>query len=159
MCRGLGCPHHFSISRSRTRFTFRSESRLKSGSTKGALGGVTGRRPDVSVSSQSAASNGIGARRLRDFAVDVKGEVQMRRGGGAGRTWFGFITAGDGGSSNKREEQRGDGKQLLSMLCCWDDWDCSLWGEAERSGERWAGDLRSETLTEPEREAVKGIRH
>lgn len=77
-------PHHCSIIRSNTRLTFRSESRLKSDSTKGAFGGVSGRRPDVSVSSQSAASNGVGARRFRDFPVDGRGEVQIGGGGGAG---------------------------------------------------------------------------
>lgn len=116
-------PHHCSIIRSSTRLTFRSESRLKSDSTKGAVGGVRGRRPDVSVSSQSAASNNVGARRFRDFPLDDRGEVQMGGGGGAGTTWLGFITAGDGGSSSKREEQRGEGRKLSSLLCCWEAWD------------------------------------
>ncbi|TNN81066.1 hypothetical protein EYF80_008722 [Liparis tanakae] len=116
-------PHHFSIIRSNTRLTFRSESRLKSDSTNGAAGGVRGRRPDVRVSSQSAASNDVGARRLRDFPVDGRGEVQMDGGGGgAGITWPGFITAGDGGSSSKRDEQRGEGRKL-SSLCVWEAWD------------------------------------
>lgn len=119
----LASPHHCSIIRSSTRLTFRSESRLKSGSTKGAAGGVRGRRPDDSVSSQSAASNGVGARRFRDLLVDGNGEVQMGGGGGSGTTWLGFITAGDGGSSNKREEQRGESRELSSMWCCWEAWD------------------------------------
>lgn len=71
---------------------------------------MRGRKPDVSVSSQSAASNGVGARRFRDFLLDGRGEVQMGGGGGAGMTWLDFITAGDGGSSNRREEQRGEGR-------------------------------------------------
>lgn len=109
-------PHHCSIIRSNTRLTFRSESRLKSDSTKGAVGGVRGRRPDVSVSSQSAASKCVGARRFRDFPVDDKGEVQMGGGGGTVITWLGFITAGDGGSSSKREEHSGEGRKLSSLL-------------------------------------------
>lgn len=78
--------HHCSIKRSSTRFTFRSESRLKSDSTKGGFGGVRGWRPDVRVSSQSAASNDVGARRFRDFRFEGIGEVHIGRGGGAGTT-------------------------------------------------------------------------
>lgn len=113
-------PHHCSIIRSNTRLTFRSDSRLKSDSTNGAVGGVRGWRPDVRVSSQSTASNSVGARRFLDFPVDDRGEVQMGGGGGAGITWLGFITAGDGGSSSNREEHRGEGKKLSSLLCCWE---------------------------------------
>lgn len=116
-------PHHCSIIRSNTRLTFKSESRLKSDSTKGAVGGVRGRRPDVSVSSQSAASNSVVARRFLDFPVDGRGEVQMGGGGGAGTTWLGFITTGDGGSSSKREEQSGEGRKLSSLVCCWEACD------------------------------------
>lgn len=147
-------PHHCSIIRSNTRLTFRSESRLKSVSTKGAVGGVSGRRPDVSVSSQSAASNCVGARRFRDFPVDDRGEVQMGGGGGAGITWLGVITAGDGGSSSKREEQRGEGRKLSSLVCCW-----SAWGGGEGPGAEWARDLWSETLMEPGGKVVKMMRH
>lgn len=155
----LSGPHHCSINRSNTRFTFRSESRLKSDSTKGAFGGVRGWKPDVSDSSQSAASNGVGARRFRDFPLDVRGEAQMGigGGGGAGTTWFGFITAGEGGNSSKREEQRGEGRKLSSLQCCWEASDRSLWGEAEGSRAEWAVDLWSETLTEPGRGVVKRI--
>lgn len=67
------------------------------------------------VSSQSAASN-CGARLFREFLVEGTGEVQIGSGIGGGRTWPGFMTAGDGGSSSKREEQRGDGRKLSS--CC-----------------------------------------
>lgn len=156
-------PHHCSIIRSNTRLTFKSESRLKSDSTKGADGGVRGRRPDVRVSSQSAASNSVGARRFRDFPLDDRGEVQMGGGGGAGITWLGFITAGDGGSSSRREEQSGEGRKL-SSLCSWEAWDWSAWegggggggGDGPRTG--CSRDLWSETLTESEREVFKRIR-
>lgn len=84
---------------------------------------MSGRRPDVRVSSQSAASNSVGARRFRDLPVCDKGEVQIGGGGGAGITWLGFITAGDGGSSNSREEHRGEGRKWSSLLYCWDVWD------------------------------------
>lgn len=153
-------PHHCSIIRSNTRLTFRSDSRLKSDSTKGAVGGVRGWRPDVRVSSQSTASNSVGARRFRDFPVDDRGEVQMGGGGGAGITWLGFITAGDGGSSSNREEHRGEGRKLSSLLCCWEAWDWSAWGGrgGERPGRESAGDLWSETLTEPGREVTIRIR-
>lgn len=119
----LTSSHHCSIIRSNTRLTFRTESRLKSDSTKGAVGGVSGRRPDVSVSSQSAASNSDGACRLRDFSPCDRGEVQMDGGGGgAGTTWLGLRTAGDGGSSSRREEQSGEGMKLSSLVGCWDVW-------------------------------------
>lgn len=111
-----GSPHHFSINRSSTRLTFKSESRLKSCSTKGAAGGVRGRRPDVSVSSHSAASKRAAARRFRDVPADGRGEVQMGGGGGTGNTWVGLMTAGEGGSSSKSEEHRGDGRKLSSLF-------------------------------------------
>lgn len=152
-------PHHFSIIRSNTRLTFRSESRLKSDPTNGAAGGVRGRRPDERVSSQSAASNAVGARRLRDFPLDGRGEVQMGGGGGGGAAmaWLGFITAGDGGSSSRREEHRGEGRK--PSLCSWESWDWSPWeGGGEGPGTEWGGDLWSQTFTEPGREVVKRMR-
>lgn len=80
---------------------------------------MRGRRPDVSVSSHSAASKRAAARRFRDVPADGRGEVQMGGGGGTGNTWLGFITAGDGGSSSEREEHRGDGRKLSSLFCGW----------------------------------------
>lgn len=87
---------------------------------KGAAGGVRGRRPHVSVSSHSAASKRVAARRFRDVLAHGRGEVQMGGGGGTGNTWVGFITAGDGGSSSRREEHRGDGRKLSSLFWGWE---------------------------------------
>lgn len=158
-------PHHCSIIKSNTRLTFRSESRLKSDSTKGAVGGVSGRRPEVRVSSQSAASNSDGALRLRDFPLCERGEVQMGGGGGgggAGTTWLGFTTAGDGGSSSKREEQSGEGVKLSSLVGCWEDFEGSApegggggGDEDEESGRDSAGGLSSARWVEPKRQVTK----
>lgn len=130
------------------------------------MGGVNGRRPDVRVSSQSAASNSDGARRLRDFPPCDRGEVQMGGGGGgggAGTTWLGFMTAGDGGSSSKREEQSGEGMKLSSLVGCWEDWEGSApegggggRGDVDEESERdSAGGLRSDTWEEPKRQVTK----
>lgn len=144
--------------RSNTRLTFRSESRLKSGSTKGAVGGVSGRRPHVSVSSHSAASNGVGARRLRDFPLDDRGEEQIGGGGGVGITWLGWITAGDGGISKSREEHRGEGRKLSSLCCCcccWETWVWSVWVRGEGLGAEWFKDLLSHSPAESREQNIK----
>lgn len=43
-------------------------------------------------------------------------------GGGeeAAIAWLGVIRAGDGGSSSNSEEQRGEGRKLVSLVCCWE---------------------------------------
>ena len=69
--------------RSKTLLTFRSESRPKSVSTNGAEGGVSGRKPNVNISSQSAASRVEAAFRFRDDPVGGSGEEQRMVGGGA----------------------------------------------------------------------------
>lgn len=155
-------PHHCSIIKSNTRLTFRSESRLKSDSTKGAAGGVSGRRPDVRVSSQSAASNSDGTFRLRDFPLCDRGEVQIGGGGGrgAGTTWLGFMTAGDGGSSSKREEQSGEDVKLSSLAGCCKDCEGSApeggGGDEDEESERdSAGGQSSAPWGEPKRQVTK----
>lgn len=145
-------PHHCSIIRSNTLFTFKSKSRPKSVSTNGAAGGLSGRRLVDSVSSQSAGSKVAGARRFRELPVDDKGEVQRGSGGGAGATWVGAVVAGDGGSSSRREEHRGEDRQLSSLEWGWEGWDWSVWGDGEGPGGKCAGDLRSEASTVSARE-------
>lgn len=119
--------HHCSTMRSRTRFTFRSESRPKSVSMNGAAGGVRGRKPDVSDSSQSAGSKVATSRLFLEVTLGG-GVVQMGGGGGgrgAGAT--GKVLDGEGGSSSSREEHRGDDRKFSSLdwlcgACDWSDW-------------------------------------
>lgn len=135
------------------------------------MGGVSGRSPVVRVSSQSAASKSDGARRLRDFPPCDRGEVQMGGGGGgggAGTTWLGFMTAGDGGSSSKREEQSGEGMKLSSLVGCWEDWED--WAESGPEGGAGGGDedgeserdsaggLSSDTWEEPKRQVKQELK-
>lgn len=107
--------HHCSTIRSRTRFTLRSESRPKSVSMNGAAGGVRGRKPDVSDSSQSAGSKVATSRLFLELTLGG-GVVQMEGGGGGGGAGVrDRVLDGEGGSSNRREEQRGDERKFSSL--------------------------------------------
>lgn len=120
---------------------FRSESRAKSLSTKGATGGVRGCRPEVRDSSQSAASN-AGTSDLLFLEGVLRGGVVQRGGGGgegAGLDARGRAWSGEGGSSNRSEEQSGDERPISSFELGWVG--CS-WsgGEAGEEPERVAMD-------------------
>lgn len=98
---------------------FRSESRAKSLSTKGAVGGVRVCRPEVRDSSQSAASN-AGTSDLLFLEGALRGGVVQREGGGgAGLDARGRAWAGEGGSSNRIEEQSGDERPFSSLESGW----------------------------------------
>lgn len=129
-------PHHCSTIRSRTLLTFRSESRPKSFSKNGAVGGVSGCRPEVKVSSQSAGSKTRTSDLLfLDSELDG-GVVQMGGGGGSGVGVEprGGALLGEGGSSKRSEEHRGEERKLSSfwrLVSC--DWSgCGAEEEPER---------------------------
>lgn len=112
--------------------TFRSESRPKSLSRNGAAGGVSGCRPEVKVSSQSAGSKaGTSDLLFLDKEVDG-GVVQMGGGGsGAGVGQRAGVLLGEGGSSKRSEEHRGDDRKL-SSFCRLVDCDWSGCGAVEK---------------------------
>lgn len=109
---------------------FRSESRAKSLSTKGATGGVRGCRPEVRDSSQSTASN-AGTSDLLFLEEALRGGVVQIGGGGGGGAGLdarGRAWAGEGGSSNRIEEQSGDERphssfELGRVGCNWSGGD------------------------------------
>lgn len=110
-----GSLHHCCTMRSNTLLTFRSESRPKSVSTNGAVGGLRGRSPEVSDSSQSVGSKLAGARLFREVAAEGSGEEQREGGGGGWATFVGAVVGGDGGSSRSKEEHSGEDRKLSSF--------------------------------------------
>lgn len=82
-------------------------------SRNGAVGGVSGCRPEVKDSSQSAGSkSGTSDLLFLDSELDG-GVVQMGGGGrGAGVELRGGPLLGEGGSSKRSEEHRGEDRKL-----------------------------------------------
>lgn len=133
---------------------FRSESRAKSLSTKGATGGVRGCKPEVRDSSQSAASN-AGTSDLLFLEGALRGGV-VQRGGGPGLDAWGRAWAGEGGSSNRSEEQSGEERPLSPFEL---DWVGCIWsdGEAGEEVDRVVmDDWSSEVMILPEKTSVTG---
>lgn len=136
---------------------FRSESRAKSLSTKGATGGVRGCKPVVRDSSQSAASN-AGTSDLLFLEGALRGGVVQRggRGGGPGLDARGRAWAGEGGSSNRSEEQSGEERPLSPFELGWVGCNWSG-GEAGEEPDRvLMDDWSSEVMVLPEKTSMTG---
>lgn len=114
---------------------FRSESRPKSLSKNGAAGGMSGCRLEVKDSSQSAGSKS-GTSDLLFLDSDLDGGVVQMGGGrrGAGVELRGGALLGEGGSSKRSEEHRGEDRKLSSICRLVDcDWSgCGAGEEPER---------------------------